>query len=573
VNLFGELLVVFVLGWLGGILGGILVSKLLAMILLRLVDVSQTVGLLISPVAIGELTGYWGLVLLLLGVLNAWYVRGHGLLQFWTPNAAKKPLEAMSGRHVVGAVGGVGLLGLVVVFAQAPTVWTSRAAHAFGDVVGLLGVMIACLCAAVIGVYLLFACTLPVACDWLARRRWAQQASRYLPLISLQRRFRANRHSLWLTTALTTVTLTVIGGAAVLYQFGQTVVSQDIAQPIVATASGQSVVKQALATTPGVTTTQLNTKLVAGRVRLRLRSAHETVEKNLYQVVALSDYRRLRQTQPQLPDLHVRGRQAVMITAGERLYQMRGIGGWTNAGRVLRLPQTGTHFVLAAITNGFPLGSSGYFDRALVVSDRQYAQLAAPVVPIYGTRVRAGVPAKVEKQLIANTAMDYAQSDHATLSGHRAVRVVAKAPGQNDFGRDAISLRRPALHEMHVVFGFVLFVILLLGAVFMVATASILLLKQLVAARFEQADRITLRRLGMPQTVLTKVIYTQTMAVFALPLLVGGGGALILIQWLQGALDGSPGGVAFLVFGIYAAVYLVFAWLTAMRIDRQAQRQ
>ncbi|MFD1484124.1 FtsX-like permease family protein [Lacticaseibacillus baoqingensis] len=571
-DLGGELGVIFAAGLGAGLLGGILVSKLLAMVLLRLVDVAQPVGLLVSPPAIGELSGYTVVVWLLLAALNAWYVKGHELLLYSTPDAAKTPTAPLSGLDLLGGLLGAVLLISVVWFAQAPTYWTSRAAQLFGNVWGLLGSLVFGLLAAIGGVYLLFACTLPVGLAKLAKLRWARPASRYLPLMIIVRRLRANRHSLWLTTALTTVTLTVIGGAAVLYQFGQTVVAQNIAQPIVATASGQRLVAQTLAKTPGVTTTPLATKLVAGKVRLRLRSAHDRLEKNLYQVIAQSDYQRIRRQQSQLPAIAVRQDQAVLLTTAEHLYQVGGLGGFDNTGRSLRLPQIGKRLVIKAITADFPLGSSGYFDRGLVVSDQQYAQITAPVVMIYGTHVRGKLAPALEKPLANSTAMDFVALDQATLAGSKVPTVVAKAPGQDYLGRDAISLRRPALHQMNGVFGFVLFVILMLGAVFMVATASILLLKQLAEARNERAAQVTLRRLGMPQPVLTRVIYTQIMVIFALPLGVGAGGAALLIKGLKDALGGHPSQVAGAVFGVYTLVYLVFAWVTAARIDRQARR-
>ena len=68
---------------------------------------------------------------------------------------------------------------------------------------------------------------------------------------------------------------------------------------------------------------------------------------------------------------------------------------------------------------------------------------------------------------------------------------------------------------MNTLYGFLFFLILLLGGVFVVATGSILLLKQVIAARQEARHFQILKHLGMDPRQLRLTIYRQAAVVFA----------------------------------------------------------
>ena len=123
------------------------------------------------------------------------------------------------------------------------------------------------------------------------------------------------------------------------------------------------------------------------------------------------------------------------------------------------------------------------------------------------------------------------------------------------------------MHEMHVVFGFVLFVLGLLGAVMLVATASIMLLKQLAGEYGNAAQRQTLLKLCMPRLDVTTMRHLQVMAVFGMPWLLGSVNAAIGIHLLQVTLDGTSNRFVLIAFAVYTVVYLGFAAATATKGD------
>jgi putative ABC transport system permease protein len=566
-SLVGETLISGCAGLAGGILGGIVISKLLAMMLLRLVDSSQSVGLLFSPVAIGEVAGVVLVLLLALGGLRAISASGRDVLVKAQTTPEKTVVQPLTASMVIGAIVGIGLFGWATWVLAALFYWTSRFTHWFGGNAGLGSLFVGWGLAEVVGVYLLYACTLPMLIALHLKQQRKMSAKYYLWLVAMYKRLRTNTQSLWLTTWLTTVTLVMLGSAAMLYQFGQAVVVQDVAQSILTTQGGMRSVKKHVASSDVAQTWQLPTKLAAGRVKLRMRNNSDKQENTLYQVIALRDYQKIRRHQTDLPHVTLTKHQAVMITIGQTYYQTKGIGGWNNAGRKLTLTRTGEQLTLKTITNQFPLGGAGYFDRALVVSNAVYDGLQAPIDQLTGIKLKPAAGKRVESALLKSDQVDYVAYDHATLTGKKPIRFLKHA-SNTTMDRDAISLRRPDLHQMRVVFGFLLFIMTLLGVVFMVATASILLLKQLVSGRQTQHIKTTLRRLGMPAADLAHLQVAQVVSVFGLPLVLGSFNAILGIRVLQLALDGSPSSSVAIAFGAYTLVYVGFAAITAMRLNQ-----
>ena len=567
VTLVGETLIAGGAGLAGGLLGGIAISKLLAMVLLRLVDSAQTVGVLFSPVAIGEVAGMVVFLLLALGGLRAISATGRELATKADATAAQTMGQSVTAITVIGGLVGLGLLAWATWVLCALFMWTSQFTAWFGGNVGLMGLAVGLLLAEVIGVYLVYACFLPTLISVHLKRQSKMSAKHYLWLVTMFKRLRTNTQSLWLTTWLTTVTLVMLGSAAMLYQFGQTVVVQQISQSILTTKAGLATVKKRVQLRDVEKRWVLPTKLVAGRTKLRMRNHSDSPDNTLYQVIALSDYQKIRQHQSQLPNVVLSGNQTVMIMIGQAYYQAKGIGGWDNAGRQVTLTRTHQKLTLKTITNQFPLGGAGYFDRALVVNDSVYARIKAPVDQLVGIKLKPAARKRIESALLKPDIREYAAINHATLTGQKAIQVLNHSTNAT-LARDAINLRRPALHEMRIVFGFLLFVMTLLGVVFMVATASILLLKQLVSARETQHANTTLRRLGMPAKDLSDLQVWQVVAVFGLPLGLGSFNAILGIRLLQLVLDGSPSSSAVIAFAAYALVYLGFASVTAMRLKQ-----
>ncbi|WP_203624050.1 FtsX-like permease family protein [Lacticaseibacillus sp. 866-1] len=555
---FGLLLESLLLGAAATVLGiglGWVFSKFLAMMLLRLMGVHKAVGLLWAPRAAVELAVLFLVVYAVLGTINAIYA---GNVEMTAESAANRTsrIPASGWRTLVAWAGAVvlvlsyaaayNLVHLTYLMAQryhGGGVWTLLAVPALG----------------VVSLYVVFKVSLPALFVWLMKRpKLRRNAAALMTVTNVHKRLLRNVHSLFLTTLLATITITVLGSGAILYQFGQRSVTRSVALDMVASSTG---VKQAFSKDTAAVIKRavvLPTKLAAGRLS-EPNHATGDGDETIYNVMALSDYTRIRRVQKGLPALTLGPHQAAMILFGRTLYQHTWLGKRQHWG--LTLTRTHQRFAVKTVTGTFPLGDSAYFDRALVIPDRDFRQLLAPADPLTGYLLKQGQSGQAAKQLNDGVGEDYVGGSAAILTGKKAPRVKATA-GAADFGRRAVQFKAPLMGEMNVLFGMGLFIVILLGAVFIVATASILMIKQLMLAAEDHQARTILRQLGMPQPLEQRVAAAQTAVIFALPLAFGTLNSALMIRYLSMFLNDPGVFLVIVIVAVYILVYLAFGILT-----------
>ncbi|WP_125702849.1 FtsX-like permease family protein [Lacticaseibacillus daqingensis] len=542
-----------------GLIAGVGLSKFFVMMLMRMMQLKLTTGLLWSPRAALELAGLFSLVYGVLGALNAVTVLGTPLRRVLMPSTGGT-MPPLTGWR--GVLGGVSLTGLLAAYVGAFNLipWTYAVARIPNAApvlwLGLIALGVLC-------TYGLFRLTLPGLAGAVARSPWVRrQAVWLLTLTDLRKRLRHNSHSLFLTTMLATLTMTVLGSGAMLYQFSQGLVQQTIALDGVVSASGRKAFAQGAKAEWVTQTVTLPTKLVAGT----LQGAGHAKDKTLYNVIALSDYQRIRRVQSGLPTVAPTADGAVLILYGQALIRRTWLAPherWT-----VKLPRVATQLTITQITSRFPLGGNAYFDRALVVRDATYAAMKAPRDVLTGYRLSTGAAVDRYVTKMDNRALsDHASYQAAALTGQKTLRVTP-SPTSGTISRSAISLKAPMLRLMNTTFGLSLFIAVLLGFVFMVATASILLMKQLVAGVQERASRQTLAQLGMPAAAIRRVVLHQTLAVFALPLCFGALNTGLIIHSVSTFLDDPGLGLVAAVVAVYVGVYIGFALLTVRLIQQ-----
>lgn len=562
-GLLGESLILGTGAIVLGIGGGWGFSKFLAMMLLRMMGVHRVVGLLWAPRAAAELTLLFLVVYAVLGLINAIYAGNVTMTTAASAPARVRRFQA-SGWHAVLAWLGAALLAssYLAAFNLVHLTYAMAQRYQGGGVWTLFAVPVI----GIVSLYLVFKFSLPAFMNWLQRRPWVRQdATRLLTVTNLNKRLLRNVHSLFLTTVLATVTITVLGSGAMLYQFGQRSVTRSVALDMVASSTGvkstfgkfkpQAIKRSAV----------LPTKLAAGRLNEPTHGTGDGDE-TIYNVLALSDYARIRRMQPTLPKLSLQSGQAAMILFGRTLYRHTWLGKrqhWS-----LTLTRTRERFAVTRVTGAFPLGDDGYFDRALVVPDRAYADLHALLDSLTGYTLHHTPAANAAvKRLDGAVSEDYVSGSAAVLAGKKAPRV-KKVAGATDFSRRAVQFKAPLMAEMNVVFGMALFIVIILGVVFIVATASILLIKQLMLAAEDHQARTVLRQLGMPRPTERRVASAQTGMVFALPLVFGAVNSGLIIHYLSMFLNDPGVLLVIAIIMLYVLVYLAFGILTVKLTER-----
>lgn len=535
---------------------GVVVSKLLAMAMVRLMGLHVTTGLLWSPLTMLELSVTLMVVAALQGLLDALAVRGRDL----TPWLRPLPVTALPTRRggrwrgLLGA--GLMIMGWVVMLGWRPLLsGLPQQNRQWGG----LGLLVVILSAWLIGTYWVIRDGLPLWLTALQRRhqgRWL--ISTTMTLTTIASRLRGHAHSLWLTTILASVTMTVLGSASMVYGVATSAMNRAVVAPVVVTAQTK---RHVLAALPQAPTRELTTKLVVGRL-----TGGATSHLGLYQVMAASDYLRLRRAQPSLPALQLTGRQAMVMTT--RIGQVQRRFGERHRPHQISLAR-GPQVQVAQATNQFPLGQDVFFDRGLVVTDAVFAQVVGTTDRLWGLYPAATAATRraVNRLARGDAQLSFVANTAAVRAGRQLPQLATVASGRT-WSRDAAAYRAPVRAAGQTLFGFGLFLALLAGTVVVVATASILLLKLVIAADGSQAELAVLRQLGLPATSARRITWQTVGGVFALPLLIGVADAVVTLVTLHNQVAEPSGGLAAIVITVYIVVFLGFAWMTGRLIDQ-----
>lgn len=110
--------------------------------------------------------------------------------------------------------------------------------------------------------------------------------------------------------------------------------------------------------------------------------------------------------------------------------------------------------------------------------------------------------------------------------------------------------------------GLIIFITGFLGLVFLISTGSILYFKQMTEAEQERSSYATLRQLGFTTQDIMRGIVRKQIFVFGLPLLIGLLHSIFAVMAASFIFVSDITLPATIAMGIYALIYLVFAFLT-----------
>ncbi|MHA3066424.1 FtsX-like permease family protein [Lacticaseibacillus saniviri] len=567
-SLIVESLMVGAVTVVAGIALGILVSKLFAMILVRMLHLHLSVGLLVSGRAIRDVVVIFGILYLAQGALNAIFVNNTSLLNLIRKISHADQALRVRRRDYWLAGFSVILIG----FSYWALLNMMDLLLRNNVMIGLLGVALA---AMALGTYWFFTSGIRVALNWLRhfpKLYW--QNGQMIVLANIAKRIRVNMHSLWLTTMLSMATITVLGSAAMMYQAGQAEVAFSLPAAVVANGRGIKPVNQTLdklAITP-LNQVAIEGKIVTGKVTLVNRGNLTEHNRHAYTVMSLSAYQRARKVEPQLDDLQLHGKETALILYDRSTYKSNKGPRHRNWGPLKIMPNQ-MNLKVKYLIDRYPLGGYNYFERAMIVSDRVYAQLEGQKdhLALYDFATNKDRTA-VTKALTPIANQDDMQ-DFMYQNKHDLFYFTQNTRATDLYSsRESIGLLLPERRQADALFGFLLFLMLLIGVVFMLATGSILMLKQLAIAQTEVDSIQTLKRLGMQTKAVQHMVYRQTLIIFSLPLIVGSLHSLLLLHFLSDALDNPATWLGIVVSGIYVLVYAGFYLITARAVNRMVNQ-
>ena len=148
--------------------------------------------------------------------------------------------------------------------------------------------------------------------------------------------------------------------------------------------------------------------------------------------------------------------------------------------------------------------------------------------------------------------------DRDQLAEASAIRTQKWEEGTWSYGVDYYTMYKNYIESN----GLFIFIAGFLGLVFLISTGSILYFKQMTEAEQEKASYATLRQLGFTMQDIMRGIVRKQVFVFGVPLLIGLLHSIFAIKAASFLFMSDITLPASIAMGIYALIYLVFAFLT-----------
>lgn len=134
--------------------------------------------------------------------------------------------------------------------------------------------------------------------------------------------------------------------------------------------------------------------------------------------------------------------------------------------------------------------------------------------------------------------------------------------------RDMLVGKYPDLQNNRTQFGLLVYTAIFLGSIFLIATGSIIMLKQLSEAEEERSRYQLLRKIGVPHAQIKGSIYRQNALVFFVPIVIAALHGKYALTALSYLLPSSNQTLTWLARGTMLVIYLIFYLSTASNYNK-----
>ncbi|EOR84388.1 ABC transporter permease [Latilactobacillus sakei] len=581
---FAESLVIGTIALLIGLFFGIFLSKLFGMLLLRMMGISVAIPFLISWGAIKQTTITFGLLFLLTGLLNSSLIFRYQLVDLLHPTEFSRKIRRPNWLTTIWGIIGIVLIISGYYLAERILVLMPELERRYGYGIdaGYLG---AILWFEVIGTLAFFQAYTQI---WLRiERHWKRlyyRGTHLLSVTNLSYRFKKNAKTLWMITILSAVTITALGSAAMIYTFSQKTLRENIPADIIYSKYQKKGVEQILRAhqvTPKKIT-ETTYKIVDAQFELATPLLSDSMTlAGATGVLPLSRYNALMARQFKLPATPLRPNEAIaMIDLPLTMIKMphhKRLAHANQQGIPLQIKQPELpQLRIIHLRRLFPNGVSVNFYGSLnmvAVPDQYYDQIKpATIDHVYALDLTP--KQRCDKKLMKSffkLSQDTKKRSYLTAvrneNGFKRYRVTTKEE-RSGFVRADLLLRKPNQDRANANFGFYMYIALFIALTFMLATGSIIMLKQLSEAQEEILQYKTLKRIGMTYSEIKRTIYFQILIIFLLPIILGTLHAIFAIRLLSLFLDNPGLQLVYIVCGIFIMIYFVFYLVTAEIYNR-----
>ncbi|MBP1044356.1 ABC transporter permease [Vagococcus sp. BWB3-3] len=566
-----------------GLLAGIIFSKLFAMLLIRAMYLELDSGFAFSLQAVQSTSLMFLLILSLVSLRSGRVVYRTKLVDLFKAMQKGDRIKKTTIFTWLMGLTGVGLL--IYGYYQAVHIMTyslylnERTQSDMGFLYGIMLILAFC----VLGSYLFFHGFTQIMISVLQQlKSYYYRDIHMVTTGGLRFHLKKNATTLGTIAVLSGTALAAIGGATNVYSFGMETVNMERPMDFVVDSRESEALKGVLAdypTFPVKDEVVLTLKQVAGSYE-QTTFEYSSRQTGALSVLSLSNYNALQQVNPFLKKISLTNSAEVVLfdrlTGNPELLNEASFGPLVlqSMKEPLKIKEQRTDAL-----GGFR--TVRYNQSTIVVTDQLFDSLPAEggyrltMINVKNGADSGSLAEAVESRLPVRR---YQQKVNVTfeqgqVAGQIQPEIEISEAAENRYDADqyeriSLDSRYPALKDNRITFGTLVYIAIFLGVVFLFATGSIIMLKQLSEAEEEKMRYQMLRKIGVSRKMIANSVYRQNFLVFFAPLAIAYLHSKYALSALNYLIATSNNSLTWLSRGFLLVIYSGFYLGTAAAYNR-----
>ncbi|OJG46968.1 hypothetical protein RV04_GL000215 [Enterococcus hermanniensis] len=558
-----EILFIGIFSFVIGISLGVLLSKLFSMILVKAMDLPLQVHFFFSTDAIVSTSLVVAFILLVVSLQVLWLVSRYKFSQLKKIQLRKIKAMTLSTSQKILAVIGVLLLaigwGLAVFYLYFSRQWSDRFGLFQGNFLLMLLIFMIC----VVGSYLFFADTL----RWYNAYR-PKRLTKNLRILSRsewQLRLSSEWRFLGSITVALGLALTLLGLMIAISSLVMRSVHESTPASLIVTSESFKKIEPELKAGFPYTKATVTLKAVPAKQDVRISGEETMTQPEVMDMVSLTDYRAFQKMNDTLGNIQLKATDATIILSS---YQ-RFLNEYTQYDKVINLKQRKL-FVQEMRPNFFGDTSMRYGTGMIVVSDKVFAETQGVAYKIEVIDVARRDENALNRIVKKNLKGDWDHPIHHDLSWKNGQIVGEIKTGDDTENKESTIYRSEYASHLETyrqarsTQGLILFVVTFVTTMFIIATASMLMMRQLSDFKQKRKQYLLLQQLGIPEKNIHQEINRENRYAFFIPALLALVHSILAISVIAHIAQNANYGFVYLFCGLMLAVYGLFYWITCM---------
>lgn len=564
---FSEIYILGLAALVIGIFFGIVFSKLFSMILIKVMVLNVESAVNFSIPSIIDTVLVFVLLLFMVSLHSSYLIYTYRLSGFFK-SEEQPAIEAkrLTVRQAVLGVVGV----MLIIFSYVLSL--NVVDLLFDPIVGTIGFLLlpfvlVGLCS--LGTYLFFKYTIHIFIHLFIRRKGGYYQGLSM-LVAGNTRLHLYKGSNTLTTITVFIAcaLGVIGGSASLHTLGLDNVNATDPTDFLVNSALYEPIKNSIEQQDEITASvDLNFKLVGSQYRYYISKEGMTVAEPI-NLLSLTNYREYQAINPYLKAVTLTGTdQAVQLV--QRSQALTRYDSTFNllGGITIQTKETVADYL------GDPL--LRYNRPTLVVTDELFDSIKDAVsYSLTAFNIGKSQSTEVSEQLAKEFAKEWQfpmyyelSKENGTVSGYVAEQSRKtnneEVSGESEGWTLNYTSRQTELAYSRKFLGALIYIVLFLGIFALIISGSVLMVRQFAEAERERGTYRLLRKLGIPQEQIRKLVYQQNVIIFFLPMLLGIFHAFFAVHLFNQMVPSSGYRLAYISCGLLILIYIVYYILTS----------